>query len=115
MVVNMNTNSTLTNVKVSSIVVELDRKRNLTYNMNSFAALEEKFGTVEAAMAALDGKSIKAFRTFLWAGLVHEDETLTELQVGSMLDMSNMQLLVEKMSSMLITSLPDADGEKKGE
>lgn len=103
--------SNLKNVKMKAVEVTLDRPRLLKYTMNSFAALEDKFGSIEEAMKALEAKSIKAFRTFLWAGLIHEDETLTENQVGNLLDLDNMQDLVEKMSGVIVNSLPE-NGKK---
>jgi hypothetical protein len=47
----------------------------------------------------------------LWAGLLHEDETLTEKRVGGMVTLSNMSEIMDKITSALTEAMPDAGDE----
>lgn len=99
--------SNLKDVKPKSIKLTLDKERTLLFDLNAFAELEEKYGSVDAAMEEIQKGSMKAIRTMLWAGLVHEDETLTERQVGSMLSMA----MLENMTEQLLAALGEARPE----
>ena len=54
---------------------------------------------------------MKATRTLLWAGLLHEDEKLTERQVGAMISLTN----VEKIMEQIIEALFAAQSEDTGD
>ena len=81
-------------------------ERKLRYTLNSFALIEEKYGTVDNAMEALKSGSVAAIRFVLWAGLVHEDESLSEHYVGSQIDLSDLEDLAEKMNKAMMGDLP---------
>lgn len=95
-------------MKVTKIPITLDKERTLCYDLNAFVALEEKFGSEKKAIEALASQSIKAMRAFLWAGLLHEDETLTEKEVGSMLTVQNAVEFSEKLLLAVSGTLPEA-------
>ena len=76
------------------------------YTLNSFALIEEKYGTIDKAMEALRSGSVAAVRFALWAGLVHEDENLSEHYVGSQIDLSDLEDLAEKMNKAMMGDLP---------
>lgn len=81
-------------------------ERTIKFDLNAMAELEDKYGSVDAAFEMLDKNSIKALRFILWAGLVHEDESLTERQVGSLIDMKYMQELMETLGGAFEADLP---------
>ena len=81
-------------------------ERILRYTLNSFALIEEKYGTIDKAMEALRSGSVAAVRFALWAGLVHEDENLSEHYVGSQIDLSDLEDLAEKMNKAMMGDLP---------
>ena len=81
-------------------------ERKLRYTLNSFALIEEKYGTIDKAMEALKSGSIAAIRFVLWAGLIHEDENLSEHYVGSQIDLSDLEDLAEKMNKAMMGDLP---------
>lgn len=99
----------LQDVKDTGITIELDKPRTLKFDLNAFSELEDKFGNIDKAFAALQKGSIKAARTLLWAGLVHEDEALTERQVGAMVTMENMSGIMETISVALGVAVPQGD------
>jgi len=81
-------------------------ERKLRYTLNSFALIEEKYGTIDKAMEVLEAGSIAAVRFALWAGLVHEDENLTEHYVGSQIELADLEELAEKMNKAMMGDLP---------
>ena len=81
-------------------------ERKLRYTLNSFALIEEKYGTIDKAMEILKSGSIVAIRFVLWAGLIHEDENLSEHYVGSQIDLSDLEDLAEKMNKAMMGDLP---------
>ena len=54
--------------------------------------------------------SVKATRTLLWAGLPHEDEKLTERQVGAMISLTNVERIMEQIAEALTSALPEDTG-----
>ena len=80
--------------------------RTLRYTLNAFALMEEKYGSIDKAMEVMEAGSIAAVRFALWAGLVHEDENLTEHYVGSQIDLADLENLAEKMNKAMMGDLP---------
>ena len=97
----------LKDVKTVAVPMELDKTRHLVFDLNAFAELEDKYGSMEKVFAAMQTGSMKAARTLLWAGLLHEDETLTEKQVGSMVAMDNLQTIMDAISTALLDAMPE--------
>jgi hypothetical protein len=83
------------------------KQRQLKYTLNSFALMEDKYGTIDDAMSAMEKGSVKAVRFALWAGLVHQDAELTEEYVGSMIDLSELETIATKMNEAMIGDLPE--------
>ena len=95
-------------LKREPVVVDIGDgiERKLRYTLNSFALIEEKYGTIDKAMEALKSGSIAAVRFALWVGLIHEDENLSEHYVGNQIDLSDLEYLAEKMNKAMIGDLP---------
>lgn len=102
----------LKNVRIKKVAIELDKVRHLQFDLNAFAEMEEKFGSIEEALNILQKGKLKALRTILWAGLVHEDENLTEAQVGSFIDLTNIQQVAEKLNDAIMSALPNDTEEE---
>ena len=94
-------------VKRPPVVVQLDKERTLKYTLNSFAEMEDRYGTVDDGLKAMEKGSIKAVRFMLWAGLIHEDEDLTEKEVGAMIEIADLQELSKQMNKVMSADLPD--------
>ncbi|MED1419016.1 hypothetical protein [Bacillus smithii] len=94
-------------VKVKKIPVQLDKERHLVFDLNAFCEIEDKFGSITEAFKAVENVSMKAIRTLLWAGLLHEDESLTEKEVGKMIDIANISELANAITEAMNTALPD--------
>lgn len=88
-------------IKSNPITIELDKKRNLRYTLGSFAYLEETYGNIDKAFDKMNEGSIGSIIDIIYAGLIHEDETLTRFQVANMIDMSNMNDVVAAIAQAM--------------
>lgn len=109
----MSKKSKVRDVKIENIQVELDKTRTLRFDLNAFAELEDNFGTIDEALAAMEKGSIKALRAVLWAGLVHEDEELTIKSVGSLITLADLPKLTDSINKAIMGAVPDV--KDKGE
>ena len=91
----------LHDIREVRIPIELDKPRTLLFDLNAFAELEDKFGSLDQAFQKMQQGSVKATRTLLWAGLLHEDENLTERQVGAMISLTNVESIMEQITEAL--------------
>lgn len=102
----------MNNVKQNGIKVELDKERTLLFDLNAFCELEEAYGDINKAFKELEKMSFKAIRKLLHTGLIHEDEKLTEKQVGNMLSIENLADVANKLVEAFSQSMPEEKGNK---
>lgn len=96
--------------------IELDRPRTMVFDLNAFCELEERYGTQENMVKTLQAGGFRTVRTFLWAGLIHEDENLTEKQVGKLIGMHNIEEISRSIDIAIADHLPEEeDDELKNE
>lgn len=100
--------------RVKTITLNDGVEREIRFTLNAMAELEDRYGSVDAAFKALDSGSIKAARCVLWAGLLDSDETLTEQQVGKLIDIQLMNKIMEDLGDALSEDMPAKD-EATGE
>jgi hypothetical protein len=98
-------------IKVKSVPIVLDKPRTLKFDLNAFIELEDLYGSIEAALEAMQsGKNqIKAIRAVLWAGLLHEEETLTPKQVGTMIDLDKLEEVTHALMEAIEGAMPPKD------
>jgi hypothetical protein len=95
--------------KIRGLVdINLDKPRHLRYDLNALAEIEDKLGISIDQLAGGFCFGMKAIRTVLWAGLIHEDEELTEKEVGAMIDMENIEDVTSSIMDSLGMAFPDA-------
>lgn len=99
----------LKDVKTVAVPLTLDKPRSLVFDLNAFAELEDVYGSMEKAFAAMQSGSMKAARTLLWAGLLHEDKRLTQRQVGGMVTLDNLEAVMGSISQALLEAMPGGD------
>jgi len=85
----------------------------LFYDLNAFAELEEIYGTVNDSLKALRGGAVKDFINFLWAGLLHEDETLTPKDVGRLSDLSTAKEIMKTIHTAVYQAITPSEAEKQ--
>lgn len=105
--------SNLRDVKpaVKTITLSDGIEREIKFTLNAMAELEDRYGSVQAAFEKLDEGSIKAARFILWAGLLHNDEGLTEMQVGNLIDIKCLNNLMESMADAMQEDNPSETAE----
>ena len=79
------------------VTLEIDKPRTLRYGMNALVKIEEMLGK-SITKLDLDNISIKDLRTIVYAGLFHEDNTLSPEKVGELIDEhSEIGVVAEKL------------------
>lgn len=96
----------LKDVRIKTVPIMLDKERHLKFDLNAFAELEEAYGNIEEALKAMEKGSIKALRAVLWAGLIHEDENLTQKDVGALIGLTDLEDLAKSLSTAMQSHLP---------
>lgn len=106
------------------VTMELGGKlRTLQFDMNAFAELEKRFGSIDKAMEHLAQGRITDIRTILWVGLIHEEVAefdndtgepikynITPYQVGSWIKNPMMlQEVSEKLAKAMSDGMPDPE------
>lgn len=100
--------------RVKTITLNDGVEREIRFTLNAMAELEDRYGSVDAAFKALDAGSIKAARCVLWAGLLDGDESLTEQQVGKLIDISLMNKIMEDLGNALSEDMPAEENAGEG-
>ncbi len=103
--------SDLRNKKNNKITLE-GQEYEVTLDLNAFAELEEIYGDVTEALDGLEKGSFKAIRAILFAILKSQNEELTLVKVGKMINMSNIVEITEKLNTTAQNSLPELDEEE---
>ena len=101
----------------NTIILE-GREYEINLDLNAFAELEEIYGDVTEALDGLEKGSFKAIRAILFAILKSQNEELTLVKVGKMINMSNIVEITNKLTATAENSLPELDegeAEEKNE
>lgn len=104
------------NIQPSFVPVEIAGKvRNLKYTMSAVAYLAKRYQSLGGAIqkffdlklvSDLDIDQITILLDFIFAGLKHEDKTLTPDSLAEMLDLASISVLVVKVGEALKLSFP---------
>lgn len=83
------------------VIIELDRPRKLRYGMNSMVVIEDLTG-LKVSKIDFNNIGFKELRSIAYAGLCHEDKTLTPEGVGELIDeYSDVKEFSEKMAEAI--------------
>jgi DNA-binding phage protein len=99
--------SNLDAVRPLPVSITLDKERHLLYDFNALASLEDAGYTITEAMEQIGKGSAKAIRAFLWAGLLHEEPSLTLEAVGKMITLQNLAYVAEQIGKAQEVALQD--------
>jgi len=126
----------MNDLKIRPVKITLDRERNLIMDLNAYEELEniyeneppiytteisiDDFGretVTQTEVVSLVGKAfqylsssrkkIKHIKNFLFAGLVHEDHTLTPERIGTMIGAMNISELTDHIWKAVEQSTPE--------
>lgn len=88
--------------------IEIDKVRNLRYGMKALSLIEKKF---KKNLSAIDFESltIEETMTIVWAGLVHEDSSLTVEKLIDLIDVNNVR--IDSIIKAMSEAINDAFGQ----
>lgn len=71
------------------VTINLDKERHLYFTLNSLELIEEMTGTSVDKIG--EHMNMKTLKVIVFAGLVHEDKTLTVEEVGDMIGVEKIE------------------------
>ena len=96
--------------------IKLDKIRHLKYTVKGLKILSKEFGSVTEAMAkleqlnpAIDDETISNIVIFAYAGLLHEDKSITLDQIENMLDFNTLLEVMKTVPYAVLHSMPKPD------
>jgi len=95
----------------NTIILE-GKEYEINLDLNAFAELEDVYGNVTEALDGLEKGSFKAIRAILYAIMKSQNEKLTLVKVGKMINMDNLVEITEKLNRTAENSLPELDEEE---
>lgn len=100
----------LSAIKPKKVPIKLSdcKQRNLLFDLNALAELEDFCGGHANALKEVQTGSFKAIRATLWAGLLHEDPDLTIKDVGAMIPIGGMENLSDAIVDAFNIAVPTA-------
>lgn len=102
-------------LQFQSTIIELKGKKyELNFDLNAMAELEDIFGNLRIAIAELKHKKLKAVRSFLYAVLKSSDESLTEFEVGKLIDMNNFTKIESAITKLINNAFEEDGNDEKG-
>jgi len=95
------------------IKITFDKERTLKLDLNAMVSFEEATG--KSLFDFKEGEKLNAryLRAMLWACLLHEDEALTEKQVGAWISTENMSTINARLEEVSSASMPEHEGEEE--
>lgn len=91
----------------------LDGPHKVTFDMNTLCELEEIYGDINIAMESFKKKPIKALRSFVFAFLKVEDETISIAEAGARIPMAGMEQIVKQIAEALGDAMPSEENENE--
>ena len=83
------------------VPIRLDRVRTLKYTFNAFAEFEELTGSsIQTVFQQTENIGFGSLRNLLWAGLTHEDSSLTVNKVGDLIEFAEGNNLTQKIEAI---------------
>lgn len=98
-------------LKQTGVAVQLDKERTLLFDLNAICELETAYGSIQKAFELVEKGKMKVIRKMLWCALIHEDENLTELQVGKWLTLDGLGDIAVKLVEAFGGQTPEQDEE----
>lgn len=96
-------------MKIETVPIELDQRRNLVYDLDTIYDLEKIYGSFMDAIQAVRLDAFDDTAKMLYFGLRHEDGTLDIVSVDQMIDVTNRFTVIEKIIQAASLCLPDND------
>lgn len=93
------------------VTIKADKERHIRFNFNSLVILEEN---LDKPITALSGSlSFKDINLLVWAGLLHEEPTLTKEETAEIIEAVIENEGLQALSSKLAVAIAIAFGNGK--
>ena len=94
------------------VKITFDKERTFRLDLNAMITFEEATGKslIDGTFKA-NKMSPKELRSMLWVILLHEDDSLTEKQVGSWVTVNNMVEVTTKLNEAFEVAMPEAKAD----
>ena len=93
-----------------SVLIDLDKPRNIRLNTNALVKVEEVTGRpISSFIPGTVG--MRDIRAFLWAGLIHEDRELTLFETGQLMDRADYNYIEDKVTEAIRIAMNYKDEE----
>jgi hypothetical protein len=103
---------------VLSVPIKLDKERNLRFGFAAMMALEKELkgkSFFEISKEMQEKPTITLLIHLVWAGLIHEEKTLTPEKVAKILDNSDFEDLLGKVNEAVGLSQKQVDNQGNAE
>lgn len=93
------------------VTIKADKERHIRFNFNSLVILEE---SLDRPVTALSGSlSFKDINLLVWAGLLHEEPTLTKEETADIIEAVIENEGLQSLSNKLAVAITIAFGTEK--
>lgn len=93
------------------VLLDLGGKaRRLRYDWTALSDIKQRLKLQSVTDVLSQPLDYDVLTVILWAGLTHEDDELTERQVGRWVDGSNFEVVSEAMAQALAGAFPEGNG-----
>ena len=95
-------------VKPTKITLQ-GKDYELNFDLNAMAELEDKYDTIQNAIVELKKKKLSAVRTFVYACLKSSDESLTEYEVGRLVDINSFTAVEQAITNLMSEAVEESE------
>lgn len=111
--------------KFEPVIMDIGgRERQLIFDMNSFAELEKRYGSIELGMAMLQSGDINGVKKMLWLACIHDevkefDEegeplsyNINPYQVGKWINLGMLEEISTALTLAMTNGMPESKVQK---
>lgn len=86
---------------MKKVEIMLDKKRHLAYPVYALIKLKKEYGIELKDLQDKDkAEDLETILAVVWAGLIHEDKSLTMEELGFMLDITQLPEISQKIAEV---------------
>ena len=94
---------------VPVVDIDLDKQRQLKFTGKAFRIIEKETGKNALQGEVWQSMSMTDLCAVLWAGLTHEDRSLTLDEASDLLHPGNQMYIMEKVTEAWVGAIPDVE------
>ncbi len=83
------------------------KQYNLALDMNALCELEDMYGDIKNAIGNFKEKPIKTVRAFIYAMLKSQDEKITLMKAGALIDTKNFNEVIDAITQLIEEAFPE--------